>query len=110
MPATLTLELNPLIEQLDLTLIENRLMRKLHWDANRTECAVGGYREFLQMMFDDPHGTHHPLPDVDEVWHAHILHTRKYREDSDTIFGRFVDHHPSAALCGGDMDCEECGD
>ena len=28
------------------------------------------------------------------IWHNHILDTAKYREDCDTLFGKFMDHWP----------------
>jgi hypothetical protein len=35
-----------------------------------------------------------PTPEVDEFWHQHILDTRRYREDCERVFGRYVDHTP----------------
>src|SRR5260370_1007803 len=35
--------------------------------------------------------------DVDQVWHAHILHTIQYRSDRDRIFGEYLDHRPGEA-------------
>ncbi len=32
---------------------------------------------------------------MDDFWHQHILDTRKYRDDSETVFGYYMDHTPS---------------
>ena len=32
--------------------------------------------------------------DADELWHLHILDTRKYEADCEAIFGRFLNHTP----------------
>lgn len=33
-------------------------------------------------------------PEIDEVWHGLILHTRMYREFCGEVFGEFLDHNP----------------
>jgi hypothetical protein len=35
-----------------------------------------------------------PAKDIDEMWHQHILHTLKYAQDCERVFGRFVHHSP----------------
>ena len=32
--------------------------------------------------------------DVDEFWHTHILHTMKYTEDCERVFGTYLHHNP----------------
>ena len=39
-----------------------------------------------------------PCKLVDELWHAHILDTRAYRDDCYRIFGFFYDHYPYFGL------------
>jgi methylmalonyl-CoA mutase len=34
--------------------------------------------------------------DVDKVWHAHILFTRKYAADCEALCGRFIHHQPTS--------------
>lgn len=38
-----------------------------------------------------------PLFYIDEGWHNWLLHTRKYREFCQDLFGFFVDHNPTPA-------------
>ncbi len=35
---------------------------------------------------------------MDEVWHAHILDTRRYAADCDCVFGEFIHHYPYFGL------------
>jgi len=35
-----------------------------------------------------------PTPEVDEVWHNFILHTRLYKEYCLKNFGKFIHHNP----------------
>ena len=56
--------------------------------------------------------------DVDEFWHTHILHTMKYMDDCEKVFGRYLHHTPktraekSAAMCGAAIQAKDaamCG-
>lgn len=49
------------------------------------------------MRFKHPGQWLVPSPDVDEIWHAHILHTREYARDCEDVFGPggFLHHSPS---------------
>lgn len=87
------------IAALDLSMVSQRLAKQ-GWDQQRIEQATGDYRVYLQEIAAG--GRVEPTPDVDEVWHAHILHTRRYAEDCDRMFGAFLHHDPAAdqaALC-----------
>lgn len=113
------------IEKLDLSRIEKRVAEEQNWDAEkvlRNLCfhksrffqasdVVREYRKFLHLL--RRHGSSArivPSKDVDEVrrvnamsgihtfwqiWHAHILFTRKYQADCERIFGYYMHHAPS---------------
>lgn len=52
-----------------------------------------------------------PDKDVDEYWHAHILHTKQYAEDCQRYFGYFLHHEPDDAfLCNSDGGCGSARD
>ncbi|QLH43881.1 MAG: hypothetical protein HWD59_15100 [Coxiellaceae bacterium] len=36
-----------------------------------------------------------PSRDIDEIWHAHILHTQDYTEFCEKLFGFYLHHCPS---------------
>ena len=61
--------------------------------ANSIEAA---YKTWLTMLVKYPDNAEDILvsKDVDEFWHAHILHTRKYAEDCQNVFGSFLHHNP----------------
>jgi len=81
---------------LDLSPIMFKLMAEKDgkgWDRARTLSAVEEYRRFLYLTVTRTE-TIVPSHDADEVWHAHILDTAKYREDCQEAFGFFLDHFP----------------
>lgn len=54
-------------------------------------------------MFLVLNGMHPELPivptyDLDQVWHAHVLDTAKYRRDCDFLYDAFLDHFPYFGL------------
>ena len=65
------------------------------WDAAEQE-----YRRFLTLKCLYPAVALVPSKQVDEIWHAHILDTRAYREDCHQVFGRFIDHYPYFGIYG----------
>ncbi len=73
------------------------------WSKERLEAAESSYRDFLREC-KVTHVGLSPKGDVDEVWHAHILHTRQYAENCETYCGRFIHHNPIDNLgdCDGD--------
>jgi hypothetical protein len=60
--------------------------------------SIEQYRRFLFLYHIYPERTLVPADDIDLVWHTHILDTAKYREDCETLFGRFIDHYPYFGL------------
>jgi hypothetical protein len=63
---------------------------------------IGAYRCFLKLCAWYPGESIVPTRAVDEAWHAHILDTAKYAEDSQAVFGFFLDHFPYLGLRGPD--------
>ncbi|MEO0645989.1 MAG: glycine-rich domain-containing protein-like [Cyanobacteria bacterium J06650_10] len=64
------------------------------WSLTRATQAIEQYRRFLFLSKHYPNHRIVPSREVDQVWHMHILDTAKYREDCDTLFGKFMDHWP----------------
>lgn len=61
------------------------------WTKNEAELHRSDYLAFLGRAKTQPE---RPSVDVDAIWHAHILHTRRYRADCQAVAGGFVDHEP----------------
>jgi hypothetical protein len=86
------------IDQINLTLVMKKIANKTHgegWTEERCIVAEKEYKKFLYLNFKyrDKNAIV-PLPDVDIVWHNHILDTKKYREDCEEALGFFLDHYP----------------
>jgi len=55
------------------------------------------YKKFLVIKVIAKDTQCSPSALIDQVWHAHILHTAKYR-DACTALGVFIDHDPAGAI------------
>jgi hypothetical protein len=64
------------------------------WPHDRAKKAVEWYRRFLFLVARYPNEAIVPTKDIDEVWHTHILDTRKYAADCQEVFGDFLHHFP----------------
>ncbi len=56
------------------------------------------YRRFLYLIIQHPNKGLAPSQCIDEYWHAHIVHTKKYMEDCDAIVGHYIHHQPADKL------------
>jgi hypothetical protein len=70
------------------------------WTLPQAFRAIGRYKTFLFVSYLYPEVLLVPTPEIDRVWHVHILHTRKYRKDCEILFGHFIDHEPGSELLG----------
>ncbi|GAA5525298.1 hypothetical protein Maes01_01864 [Microbulbifer aestuariivivens] len=96
--------LSPAVASLDFARLKYKVtqtaeaeMTEEAWDKGEEE-----YRRFLTLKQMYPGVSLVPSKLVDQVWHAHILDTRAYREDCNTVFGRFIDHYPYFGIYGED--------
>ena len=84
-----------MIDAADLTNVLNRLVRVEGWPVKAAKTGIALYRNFLYLVAKYPNMLLPPSQEMDEVWHAHILHTRDYRNFCQNTFGRYIDHDPS---------------
>jgi hypothetical protein len=87
------------IQALDLDPIRLRVMDKESgegWTREYAETIERAYRAYLTMLVKHPEDVEDIVvsKDVDEFWHAHILHTMKYTEDCEKVFGTYLHHNP----------------
>lgn len=85
------------LESLDLTLIAYKLMHPSYgqgWTYQQVDRAIANYKRFLLLLYLYPNSVIVPTQEIDQVWHQHILDTRKYAEDCQRLFGYFVHHSP----------------
>lgn len=92
------------IEALDFAELKAKLMipepEGYGWSKEQTDGAEIWYKRFLMLRVLYPKHKNSPSVPVDKFWHAHILDTRRYAEDCQTIFGHFVHHFPYFGLRG----------
>jgi hypothetical protein len=106
------------LEQLDFGLIGTRMQVKYNWTISRINGAIDAYLHFLYFTQLFKFSVN-PTADIDEIWHQHILHTRKYNDDCDKVFGKYLHHLPfpsqlneekksTSVFCCNKQDC--CND
>ena len=66
------------------------------WSAGAAEDHRRAYIAFLS----NSGARRRPSVAVDAIWHAHILWTRRYRQDCEALVGHFVDHEPDPRVRG----------
>ena len=101
------------IKKIDLSEIRKYFIVRQKWIEERVDNAIKDYRRYLYLT--QVVGNVAPTPDVDEVWHRHILYMRKYLSDCQNAFGKILYHEPLPikegevkAICqdeGGDVIC-----
>lgn len=94
---------SPEIASLDLTLIKEKLIERALSGREITsppvaldvlDQAIEDYKGYLYLNLRYPGFPIAPSYDIDEVWHQHILFTRKYAADCQVIFGEMRHHVP----------------
>ena len=91
------------IQALDLEAIRLRVMDAEFgegWSREHAENIELAYRNYLTMLVKHPDDAEDIVvsKDVDEFWHAHILHTMKYTEDCERVFGTYLHHNPHVGV------------
>lgn len=89
------LDLEPIVYKLIHTEPEGESLSLAEADA-----GVTLYRCFLKLCVLYPGAAIVPTRQIDQVWHAHLLDTARYRADCDHALGAFLDHFPYAGLRG----------
>ena len=83
------------IQDMDLSFVERRLVNVEGCSPEAAREAVASYRRLLSLQVDYPQHRLAPPMDADRALHAHILHTQRYADDMNAIFGRFLHHDPA---------------
>ena len=88
---------SPRVGEIDLGPIKYKLVNPddgLGWSLAKADLIEMEYRQFLDIVLTNGGEVIVPSKDVDKFWHAHILDTRKYASDCQSIFGFFLHHFP----------------
>jgi hypothetical protein len=79
---------------LDLAPIKYKLLKDKGWTLERANRVEPQYKAFLFLIGSKVRAEFVPTFDIDEMWHAHILDTRKYMTDCARWFGEYIHHYP----------------
>ena len=72
------------------------------WDRTRAINAVKNYKRYMSVTKAIGGLQLVPNGDLDEIWHMHILDTRAYMRDCDSLFGEYLHHYPYFGMLGED--------
>jgi hypothetical protein len=72
------------------------------WSDEQCEKAESFYKRFLKLVLIYPDERIIPTQEIDTFWHYHILDTRKYMEETISIYGEYLHHYPYLGLLGVD--------
>ncbi|WP_131795795.1 hypothetical protein [Fluoribacter gormanii] len=91
------------IDNLNLDLIKKKLEMSnqeggYEWPKDAIDIAINSYKSFLKRastnILNNSEVLLQPEPIADIVWHVHILFTKKYHDDCNSIFGQYLHHQP----------------
>ena len=83
------------VDSLDLSAVMRKVIEEKNWNDEVAAYAELRYRRFLGMRLMNARLFVVPPPDIDAVWHQHILFTREYARDCEKLFGKFLHHEPA---------------
>ncbi|MCG9628398.1 hypothetical protein L1D34_26635, partial [Vibrio mediterranei] len=99
-------EVRAAILDIDFTWIERKLTKpdpniSKVWTLEGVKDAISQYRNFMFLLYLY-HKDHKVVPsiEVDEIWHHHILDTRKYFSDCEEVYGEYMHHFPYFGMRG----------
>jgi hypothetical protein len=90
------------IASLDLEPIKFKLVKEQGFKESDVEQLEKWYKRFLFLTFKYNDRPIVVSEAIDNFWHQHILDTRKYAEDCEELFGKFLHHFPYFGLRGED--------
>lgn len=110
-------ELRAKLDAWDLSKVKARAIEDGHYTATEIDRIESLYKDFMYacMTTKTRIGV---FPEVDELWHTHILFTRDYARFCREVGGKFIHHTPSEeqhGFCGNGCigiptpKCERCG-
>lgn len=88
------------VAQLDFSMIKRKLVEEEGDTPEIVDEAESLYRKFLALNVRYPERKLCPNGPIDRFWHAHILDTRAYAHDCETLFGELLHHFPYFGMRG----------
>lgn len=94
--------IEPEIAKLDLEMVKMKLREAEegeNWTHEQCDSAEIEYKRYLQLCKKYGKGIV-PNKIMDKFWHYHILDTRVYHRDCNTVFGHYLHHFPYFGMRG----------
>jgi hypothetical protein len=88
------------VKQLDFTMLKRKLVIENGWTAEMCDEVEDLYLKFLALNARYPDRKICPTGPIDTFWHAHIVDTRAYASDCQSIFGGLLHHYPYFGMRG----------
>ena len=98
----LKVKFSSFVKAFDLTPVKYKLVKEQDWTLERAELVEAQYKAFLFLLGTKDGRFFVPTLDIDEMWHTHILDTRKYMDDCASLFGEYIHHYPYLGLKDGE--------
>ncbi len=98
-------KIDPDIASINLEMVKMKLAEPEEgkgWTEEQGNVAEIEYKRYLTLCRKYPAPAYSIVPNnvIDEMWHYHILDTRAYVKDSDSIFGGYFHHFPYFGMRG----------
>lgn len=94
------------VNSIDFNQINDKLINFYGWSKEDVSLMNDYYKKWLALHDCYPELTTAPSAKLDEYWHMHILDTKKYMEDCQMIFGKYLHHYPYFGLEGDKDDLD----
>lgn len=94
--------INSLVNTINFEKLKWKLTKSTEatWNEAMCDFAEIEYKKFLTLKMLYPKISFVPSKLVDKFWHEHILDTKSYAEDCNTLFGAFIHHYPYFGIYG----------
>ncbi len=86
-----------IVESWNLENVKNRLKKYMPVDFD-IPTSIAEYRQWLLLCSADSRWLFVPNPELDEVWHTHLLFSRDYKNLCEALLGAggFIHHEPES--------------
>ena len=89
-----------LVNSLDFEQMNSKLVDFYGWSKEDVSLMNDYYKKWLAIHVCYSDLATAPSAKLDEYWHMHILDTKKYMEDCQFVFGKYLHHYPYFGLEG----------
>jgi len=96
------------VNSLKFNQMNNKLINEYGWSKEDISLGNKSYKRYLVLSACYPELKLVPTVKLDEYWHMHILDTKKYMEDCQLVFGRYMHHYPYFGIEGDGDYANKC--